>query len=110
MTNRNPLSNPLLTPSPVPTATAMPSMAEMIAEMEKLKAENDALKKKKEKPLRCQVSQKGAVSIYGLYRFPVTLYGEQWERLFKYIPVVKAFIEEHRSELATKDNPRIVEK
>jgi len=50
-----------------------------------LMAENDALKAKGQGKLTPKVSEKGAVSLYGLGRFPVTLYGGQWERLIAYV-------------------------
>ncbi len=53
-------------------------------------------------PLRCKVSEKHAVSVYGLQRMPVTLYAEQWERLFSVAEDIKTFIEEHASELNRK--------
>jgi hypothetical protein len=50
--------------------------------------------------ISCKISAKGAVSVYGLHvRFPVTLYANQWERLFAQADVVKAFIRAHRAEL-----------
>lgn len=51
-----------------------------------------------------KVSEKGAVSLYGLGKFPVTLYRGQWEKLLAIVPDIKAFIEEHKSELSTLDN------
>jgi hypothetical protein len=52
--------------------------------------------------LYCKVSQKGAVSLYGLQRMPVTLYVEQWERLLAYADELKAFLAEHDAELKRK--------
>ena len=52
--------------------------------------------------LYCKVSQKGAVSLYGLQRMPVTLYIEQWERLLGFADELQAFIKEHDSELKRK--------
>lgn len=55
------------------------------------------------RPLNIKVGQKGGVCVTGLNaRFPVTLYKQQWERLFDFIPQIKAFIKEHESELAVK--------
>jgi hypothetical protein len=76
---------------------------DMQAEIERLRAENESLKKQKEKGLSLKVSQKGAVSVYGLGRFPVTLYKEQWERLLEFAGAIKDFIAEHEGELKTKD-------
>jgi hypothetical protein len=53
--------------------------------------------------LYCKVSQKGAVSVYGLQRMPVTLYVEQWERLLDFGDDIRKFIEEHESELKRKE-------
>jgi len=52
--------------------------------------------------LYCKVSQKGAVSLYGLQRMPVTLYVEQWERLLGFSDELQAFMKEHDSELKRK--------
>ena len=67
------------------------------------------LNRKDEKALSCKVSKKGGVSVYGLQRMPVTLYGGQWARLIDYIGQVQEFIDSHKSELATKDNPRVAD-
>ena len=76
---------------------------QMKAEMERLRAENESLKKRDEKGLSLKVSQKGGVSVYGLGRFPVTLYKEQWTKLLGMTDEIRAFIREHDSELKTKD-------
>ncbi|MCK5073500.1 MAG: hypothetical protein KAQ98_08755 [Bacteriovoracaceae bacterium] len=73
------------------------------AEIEKLKAENDALKKTKAQGLTMKVSQKGALSIYGMGRFPVTLYKEQWTRLLDMSDEIRAFIEANAEELKVKN-------
>jgi hypothetical protein len=66
----------------------------------------DRLLKEAETPKRgslyCKVSQKGAVSVYGLQRMPVTLYVEQWERLLDYGDEIRQFIQEHESEVKRK--------
>ena len=54
---------------------------ELKAELERLRKENEALKKGASSGIRMKVSEKGAVSIYGMGRFPVTLYKEQWLKL-----------------------------
>lgn len=74
------------------------------AELERLKAENAALKTEKAKPkdLTFKVSAKGAVSVYGMGRFPVTLYKEQWERLLVKKEQILEFIEENKDSLTTK--------
>jgi hypothetical protein len=52
--------------------------------------------------LYCKVSEKGAVSIYGLQRMPVTLYVEQWERLLGFSDEIKQFLKENDSRLKRK--------
>lgn len=71
------------------------SQAELIAEIARLKAANAS-------KFKCQIGQKGGVSVYGFGRWPVTLYASQWEDLISYIPTVKAFLDANRSKLATK--------
>lgn len=56
----------------------------------------------KPKALTLKVSEKGAVSLYGMGRFPVTLYGSQWDRLIENIEQVKAFLEMNRASLSVK--------
>ncbi len=73
------------------------------AELERLRAENAALKKASEKGLTLKVSEKGAVSVYGLGRFPVTLSKEQWLRLLEMSEDIRRFIEEHADRLKTKE-------
>lgn len=73
------------------------------AELERLKAENEVLKRRPEKGLSLKVSQKGAVSLYGLGRFPVTLYQEQWTRLLDMADEIRGFLAEHKAELKVKD-------
>lgn len=75
----------------------------MKAELDKLRAENTALKKTSAKGLSLKVSQKGGVSVYGLGRFPVTLYKEQWLKLLDMSDDILAFIEANAAELKTKD-------
>ncbi len=75
---------------------------QMKEELERLRAENEALKKRSEKRLSLKVSQKGGVSVYGLGRFPVTLYKEQWEKLLDMSDDIRAFIQENELQLKTK--------
>ena len=56
----------------------------------------------KGQPLRLKVSEKGALSVYGMGRFPVTLYKEQWKRLIAASDEIRAFLAEHDAELKTK--------
>jgi len=72
-------------------------------ELARLKAEIAALKKKNAPKTSLKVSQKGAVSMYGLGRFPVTLYREQWQRLLDKKSEVLDFIEENTDKLAVKE-------
>jgi len=76
-------------------------------ELERLRQENELLRQKvqKGKTLELRVSQKGALSVYGLNRFPVTLYKEQWERLLEISDTIKEFIKQHESELAVRNKP-----
>jgi len=73
------------------------------AELERLRAENEALKGRAAKGMTLKVSEKGAVSVYGLGRFPVTLYKEQWEKLLDIAGDIRAFLTEHKTELKTKE-------
>jgi hypothetical protein len=75
---------------------------DMKAELERLRQENAALKKGAAKGISMKVSEKGGLSIYGLGRFPVTLYKEQWTRLLELSDEIKQFIRDHDSELKTK--------
>ncbi len=72
------------------------------AELERLRAENAALKSRGAKEISFKVSEKGGVSVYGLGRFPVTLYKEQWTRLLDVSDEIRDFIRDHESELKTK--------
>lgn len=73
------------------------------AEIERLRTENEALKKERRPgAVSLKVSEKGAVSVYGMGRFPVTLYQEQWLKLLGMADQIKSFIEENRARLKTK--------
>ena len=76
---------------------------DMKAELERLRAENEALKRRTEKGTTLKVSEKGAVSVYGLGRFPVTLYQEQWLKLLGMADDIRAFISENESRLKKKE-------
>jgi hypothetical protein len=71
------------------------------AELERLKAENERLKQQRNR-VTIKVSEKGAVSVYGLGRFPVTLYKEQWAKLLDMESEIRAFITENDARLKTK--------
>ena len=73
------------------------------AELERLRAENEALKGRAAKGLNLKVSEKGAVSIYGMGRFPVTLYKEQWLKLLDMADDIRAFIAANESQLKAKE-------
>ena len=75
---------------------------EMKAELERLKAENEALKSRSGRGISMKVSEKGGVSIYGLGRFPVTLYKEQWAKLLDMADDIRAFIKENEPRLKAK--------
>jgi hypothetical protein len=80
----------------------MSSEAELRAELERLKAENEALKKPRGQ-MSLKVSEKGALSVYGLGRFPVTLYREQWEKLLGMADAIRQFIQDNDSALKKKE-------
>jgi hypothetical protein len=72
------------------------------AELERLKAENERLKSQRGRSVSLKVSEKGGVSVYGLGRFPVTLYKEQWIKLLAMTDEIRAFLKEHDAALKTK--------
>ena len=72
-------------------------------ELERLRKENEALKKGASSNVRMKVSEKGAVSIYGMGRFPVTLYKEQWLKLLDMSAEIRAFIAANETQLKKKD-------
>jgi hypothetical protein len=73
------------------------------AEIERLRAENERLKRTRNAKLAMKVSEKGALSVYGMGRFPVTLYKEQWLRLLAMAEEIKAFIEANNDNLKSKE-------
>jgi hypothetical protein len=73
------------------------------AELNRLRNENAALKKGLASGLRMKVSEKGAVSIYGLGRFPVTLYQEQWLKHLDQSDEIREFIAANSGQLKSKD-------
>jgi len=78
------------------------SEQDLKAELEKLRAENNALKKGASRGLSLKVSEKGGLSVYGLGRFPVTLYKEQWNKLLDMAEDIRAFMAANDSALKTK--------
>jgi hypothetical protein len=73
------------------------------AELERLRSENATLKKGVSSSIRMKVSEKGAVSVYGMGRFPVTLYKEQWLKLLDLSDDIRAFIAANEAQLKAKD-------
>jgi hypothetical protein len=71
-------------------------------ELDRLRAENERLKNRGARGVSLKVSEKGGVSVYGLGRFPVTLYKEQWTRLLDMADDIRAFIRENESRLKAK--------
>lgn len=76
---------------------------ELKAELERLRAENEKLKNKGVRGLSLKVSEKGGVSLYGVGRFPVTLYKEQWRKILDMAPEIEAFIKANESSLKAKE-------
>jgi len=72
------------------------------AELERLRAENERLKTRGSRGVSLKVSEKGGVSVYGLGRFPVTLYKEQWTRLLDMADDIRVFIKENEPKLKAK--------
>ncbi|HLB30574.1 MAG TPA: hypothetical protein VJN91_03510 [Gammaproteobacteria bacterium] len=72
------------------------------AELERLRNENAALKKGAARGISMKVSEKGALSIYGMGRFPVTLYKEQWLKLLDVADDIRTFIAAHEGQLKSK--------
>ena len=73
------------------------------AELERLKAENEQLKNQKARGVSLKVSEKGGVSVYGMGRFPITLYKEQWTKLLDMSDEIRKFIKENEPKLKSKD-------
>jgi len=76
--------------------------ADLKAELERLKAENERLKGDRGRTTGLKVSEKGGVSVYGLGRFPVTLYKEQWIKLLNMADEIRAFIKDNDARLKAK--------
>jgi hypothetical protein len=75
------------------------------AELERLRAENARLRGQGGRGISMKVSEKGALSVYGLGRFPVTLYKEQWTKLLAAAPDIQAFLKDNDGLLKAKDKP-----
>jgi hypothetical protein len=76
---------------------------ELKTELERLRKENAALKRGASSGIRLKVSEKGAVSVYGMARFPVTLYKEQWLKLLDMSDAIRAFIAANEAKLKAED-------
>ena len=81
----------------------MATEEELQAEIERLRAENEALKKPARGQMSLKVSEKGGLSVYGLGRFPVTLYREQWEKLLAMADQIRQFIHDNTHLLKKKE-------
>ena len=81
----------------------MPNEDELKAEIERLRAENETLKKPARGQISLKVSEKGALSVYGMGRFPVTLYREQWEKLLAMSDQIREFIVANDQSLKKKE-------
>ena len=75
----------------------------MKAELDRLKDENERLKARQSRAVSLKVSAKGGLSVYGLGRFPVTLYKEQWTKLLDIADDIRAFLKENDSRLKSKE-------
>ena len=83
----------------------MSTPEELQAEIQRLKEENEKLKKPAARgAISFKVSEKGAVSVYGLGRFPVTLYKEQWVKLLERDGEIRQFITDNESKLKKKED------
>tara|TARA_R110001583_G_scaffold182357_2_gene340095 strand:+ start:2204 stop:2482 length:279 start_codon:yes stop_codon:yes gene_type:complete len=72
------------------------------SELARLRAENEAFRDEKKKNLRLKVSEKGAVSLYGVRRFPVTFYKNEWQTIIGMIPEIQQFVSDNDHQLTTK--------
>jgi hypothetical protein len=81
----------------------MASEEELKAEIGRLRSENESLKKPVRGQISLKVSEKGGLSVYGLGRFPVTLYREQWEKLLGMADEIRSFIRENDGALKKKE-------
>jgi uncharacterized phage infection (PIP) family protein YhgE len=88
--------------SPQLRGTSNMSEEDLKAELERLKAENEQLKTERARGTTLKVSEKGGVSVYGMGRFPITLYKEQWTKLLDMADEIRAFIRDNDAKLKTK--------
>lgn len=73
------------------------------AELERLRLENENLKAGARRGTYLKVSEKGGISLYGLGRFPITLYVEQWEKVMEMVPDLRRFIVENGDRVKRKE-------
>jgi hypothetical protein len=90
---------PTTAPQAKVQASDNPEVARMMAEIARLKAENEALSKAKAPSQPIKLTDKGGVSVYGVGRFPVTLYRSQWLKLIAKLDEIKAFLEANKARL-----------
>jgi len=88
------------------TPTILPDLSQQLASLQamidRLTADNAALRAAPVTALKCKITDKGALSIYGLGQWPITLYRSQWDRLIPFIPEIKAFILTNAAQLTVK--------
>lgn len=89
-------------PTPAAAPAVDPKVAALEAQLAALKAENEKLQKQATLSGGIKVSEKGAVSVYGLGKWPVTLYPEQWAKVFAKKSEIEAFIEANKAKLSFK--------
>ena len=77
-------------------AESEPTKEELLKRVAALEKQAQA---KKPEGLEFRVSEKGGISVYGLGRFPVTLYYEQWTRLLGHVDELRTFMEENKGKL-----------
>ena len=94
---------PLVPLRGVLSISLMATEEELKAEIARLRAENQALQRPTRGQMSLKVSEKGALSVYGLERFPVTLYREQWEKLLGMADDIRAFIQVNDGTLKKKE-------
>lgn len=83
-------------------------LAELQAQLAAMQAENERLRQERAQAgkVSLKVSEKGAVSVYGMGRFPITLYREQWEKLLAHKGQIETFIRENARMLSSKEDKR----
>jgi hypothetical protein len=89
------------TPQPRGHAMPEPTYDELKAQLAALQ---EKVKSRDRRALEFRVSEKGAVSLYGLGRFPVTLYYEQWMKVLDHVDELRAFLEENKPNLKLKQS------